>query len=77
MAIFTAAWVLVLAGAVVIFEFVVPFSYFHNYIDSIAKGVLGTIVALLWLYAMVKMRDYFVSRKILKNGGRDEESFKI
>jgi hypothetical protein len=66
--IFAIAWVLILAGAVVIFEFIVPFSYFHNYTDNILKGVMGTIVALFWLFAMVKMRDYFVEKRILKTG---------
>ena len=62
-----AAWVLILVGAVIIFNYIVPFSYFHSSADSIAKGIFGTIVALVWLLAMVKMRDYFVRRRILKN----------
>ncbi len=73
MAIFAAAWILVLAGAVVIFQFVVPFSYFHsNFENSVAKGGMGTIVALLWLFAMMKMRDYFVARKILKRAVKED-----
>ncbi|MGI0079687.1 MAG: hypothetical protein ACRECH_08685 [Nitrososphaerales archaeon] len=65
--ILTAAWLLILVGVVVIFNYIVPFSYFHSYADSVAKGGFGTIVSLLWLFAMVKMRDYFVRTRILRN----------
>ncbi len=65
--ILTAAWILILVGAVIIFNYIVPFSYFHTYADSVAKGVFGTVSALVWLLAMVKMRDYFVRTWILRN----------
>ena len=69
-AILTAAWLLILLGAVVIFNYIVPFSLFHSYADSVAKGIFGTVVGLLWLFAMAKMKDYFVRKKIVKTPPR-------
>lgn len=67
LAILTVAWLLILIGAVIVFNYIVPFSYFHSFADSVAKGVFGTIAALLWLLAMAKMRDLFVRKEILKS----------
>lgn len=64
-AIFTMAWLLVLIGTVLIFDFIVPFHYWGGIYDSAAKGVFATILGIVWLYALNLMRDVFVRRNIL------------
>ncbi len=63
--IFTIAWLLVLVGTIIIFEFIVPFHYWGGIYDSVAKGIFTTILGLVWLYALVLLRDVFVKRNIL------------
>lgn len=63
--IFTLAWLLVLVGTVIIFQFIVPFHYWGGIYDSFAKGIFALILALGWLYAMALLRDVFVRRNIL------------
>jgi hypothetical protein len=64
-AIFTVAWLLVLIGTIVIFEFIVPFHYWGGIYDSVAKAVFTTILALVWLYSLAFLRNVFVKRNIL------------
>ncbi|GEM_PF-1773922 len=73
-AIFTVAWLLVLAGAVVIFKFIVPFTYCHCFYDGVAKGAFSTILAVIWLGILVAMRDQFVRKNILSKAQKDSES---
>jgi hypothetical protein len=65
-AIFSIAWVLVLVGTIVIFEYIVPFTYCACFYDSIAKAGLAIVLAVVWLLAMVAMRDVMVRRTILR-----------
>lgn len=65
LATFAIAWLLVLLGTIVIFELIVPFQYFGNIFDGVLKGVFTLILAVVWLVAMVGMRDYIVRRRIL------------
>jgi len=55
--IFTAVWILVLVGTVVVFEFIVPLVVFHSFLDSILKGVLATILVLVWLFLFYEMQN--------------------
>ena len=65
LAAFAIAWLLVLLGTIVIFEFIIPFQYFGNIFDGILKGVFTLALAVVWLSAMVGMRDYIVKKRIL------------
>jgi len=60
--IFTLAWVLVLVGTVIIFEFIIPFSFASVFYNSIAKAVFATILAVVWLYLLVLLRNLMVKR---------------
>jgi pilus assembly protein TadC len=64
LAIFTIAWLLVLVGSAVIFEFIVPFHYWGGFTDRIAKGVFATVLGLVWLYALALLRNLLVRRTI-------------
>jgi hypothetical protein len=55
--IFTAVWILVLVGTVVIFEFIVPLVVFHSFLDSVLKGVLASILGLVWLFLFYEMQN--------------------
>jgi len=55
--IFTIVWILVLVGTVVVFEFIVPLVVFHSFLDSILKGVLATILVLVWLFLFYEMQN--------------------
>jgi hypothetical protein len=58
-------WLLVLFGAVLIFGFIVPFSYFSNiFLNSVLKGIFATVLALVWLYIFVFLTRSFVRRHI-------------
>ncbi|MHB1908922.1 MAG: hypothetical protein ACYCQJ_08630 [Nitrososphaerales archaeon] len=63
--IFTVVWLLVLFGTVLIFKVIVPFTYCSCSYDSVAKAGFTTILALVWLYIFVILRDVFVRRRIL------------
>jgi hypothetical protein len=67
MAILSAIWFLVLFGTILIFQFIVPFAYFHSFLDSILKGVFTTILVVIWLLVFVGLTNSFVRRFILKN----------
>lgn len=62
--IFTAAWLLVLLGTVLIFEYIVPLNIFHSLLDGVVKGVLTTILVVVWLFLFVKMRDYMIETQL-------------
>lgn len=62
--IFTIAWLLVLIGSVLIFEFIIPFHYWGGFSDSVAKGVFATILGLVWLYILALLRNLLVKRTI-------------
>jgi len=62
--IFTAAWVLVLLGTVLIFEYIVPLAIFHSFLDSIVKGILATILVAVWLLLFVGMRNIMIRTQL-------------
>lgn len=65
LATFAIAWLLVLLGTIVIFEVIIPFQYFRYILDGILKGVFTLILAVVWLAAMIGMRNYIVRKRIL------------
>ncbi len=72
--IFFASWILVLVGTIIIFGFIVPFSYCQCFYDNIIKGVFATILALIWLFLMIVMRNVLVRSRIL--GSKSNETVK-
>lgn len=64
-AVFAIAWLLVLLGVIVIFEFIVPFQFCSCFYDSVAKGVFATVLSVAWLFALVLMRNVLVRRTLL------------
>jgi len=67
MFLFTLSWLLILGGAVVVFNLIIPFHFCGSVIcNGLAKGVSSTTLAFLWLGAMLGMRNAFVKGRILK-----------
>ena len=65
--IFTISWSLVLLGVIVIFEFIVPFTYCSCFYDNVLKGLMGLVLGGVWLAAMIFMRNIYVGRNILRS----------
>jgi len=64
MGIFTVAWALVLLGTIIVFGFIVPLAVFHSFLDSILKGILASILVLIWLFLFVQMRNVMVKSQL-------------
>ncbi|HZW57105.1 MAG TPA: hypothetical protein VFF30_12520 [Nitrososphaerales archaeon] len=64
MAIFAIAWLLVLLGAIIIFKVIVPFQDCVCFTDNILKGVFASILGVVWLLALIFMRNVIVRRQI-------------
>ncbi len=62
--IFTAAWILVLLGAALIFEYIVPLTIFHSLLDGVVKGILATILVAVWLALFVAMRNLMIRTQL-------------
>jgi hypothetical protein len=62
--IFTAAWILVLLGTIIVFGYIVPLDIFHSFLDSIVKGVLALILVFVWLILFVQMRNVMVKSQL-------------
>jgi membrane protein implicated in regulation of membrane protease activity len=73
--IFTAVWILVLAGTILIFEFIVPFNPFDSFfLNSTLKGVLSLILAGAWVYLFASLRDIVMRRELqLSKGKKNRE----
>lgn len=67
MAIFTIVWILVLAGTIIIFEFIVPLQIARGLLNGLVQGILSLFLVLVWLGIFVFMRNRLV-RKQLSNG---------
>ena len=64
LAIFTMVWLLVLAGAIIIFEFIVPLAIFHSFLDGVTKGILATILVVVWIGLFMLMRNAMETRRL-------------
>jgi hypothetical protein len=62
--IFTAVWILVLLGTVIIFEYIVPLTIFHSFLDGIVKGILASILVLVWLFIFYEMQKMMVRTQL-------------
>ncbi len=63
--IFAISWLLVLAGAGAIFNFIVPYNFCSCTYNNFYKAALTTVLCVAWLLAMVIMRNTFVRKNIL------------
>ena len=63
-AIFGAAWLLVLIGAILIFEFIVPVTICGCFFDGVVKAGLAAILGAVWLLIMVAMRNLLVRKSL-------------
>ena len=71
LAIFALVWILVLAGAIIIFEFIVPLNTFHSSLDGVIKGVLATILVIVWIGLFVVMGNAMEKRQLRPSRLRD------
>ena len=62
--IFTLAWLLVLGGTVIIFQFIVHLVIFHSFMDSVTKGILAVILVAVWLGLFILMRNAMENRQL-------------
>lgn len=65
--IFGAAWLLVLLGAIIVFKFIVPFTFCDCIYDGVVKAALAALLSAAWLLIMVAMRNFLVSRTLAKS----------
>ncbi len=66
----SAVWLIIFAGSYAIFRVIVPLPDLYpglqgRIITSIIKVTLSGLLVLLWLYTMLKLRNYYVVRRIL------------
>ncbi len=48
----------------IIFGYIVPLDIFHSLLDGIVKGVLATILVVVWLFLFVEMRDVMIRTQL-------------
>ncbi len=70
MVLITATWLLIFIGSYVIFMIIVPLpdiypGFFGRVLTEIIKVALSGIMTFLWLYAMWKLRNFYVHRRLL------------
>jgi hypothetical protein len=63
--IFALAWILVLVGTILIFEFIVPQNFCPGICNGVAKGAAATVMGVLWLLALLAMRNILIRRTLL------------
>ena len=64
-----AAWVLVFAGAYIVFTVIVPLDDFFpgwggTLLTSVIKALLATGLALAWVAIMIQLRDLYARRRL-------------
>lgn len=62
--IFVIVWLLVLAGTIIIFEFIVPLVLFHSFLDGVIKGVLAAALVVVWIGLFIVLRNAMVRRQL-------------
>lgn len=63
-AIFFLAWLLVLIGAIVVFELIVPQSFCGCVYDGVVKAALAAILGVVWILILAAMRNELVKRTL-------------
>ena len=63
MTIFSIVWILILAGTIIIFEFIVPLKIFQGLLNGLVQGGLTLILALVWVGIFLFMRNQMVKRQ--------------
>ncbi len=66
----TATWLLIFIGSYVIFKIIVPLpeiypGFLGKVLTEIVKVALSGVMTFLWLYAMWKLRNFYVRRRLL------------
>ncbi|MBI2938066.1 MAG: hypothetical protein HYY22_07665 [Thaumarchaeota archaeon] len=66
----TATWLLIFVGSYVIFKIIVPLpeiypGFLGQILTEIIKVALSGVMTFLWLYAMWKLRNFYVHRRLL------------
>jgi|ETNmetMinimDraft_20_1059909.scaffolds.fasta_scaffold76566_2 hypothetical protein len=61
-------WVLVLIGAIIIFEFIVPLQLvmgdYSLIVTSFVKILLSVVLVLIWIIILYKLTEIYLVRKI-------------
>ncbi len=55
---------LVLVGTIIVFGYIVPLQISPFFLDSIVKGILATILVVVWLFLFVQMRNIMVKSQL-------------
>ncbi len=76
MGIFLAAWLLILAGSVIVFRGIAPIPDLFEggmgvIVTAVLKAFLAALLVLLWVWVLVKLRNMYVMRKLLSEHGSD------
>ncbi|MCP8320285.1 MAG: hypothetical protein H3Z52_05010 [archaeon] len=71
MGIIGLAWLLVIVGIFIIFNLIVRINIFPGkteyifiFLNSLLKVVLSATLAFLWIIIMIKLRDFYIKRKL-------------
>ncbi|MCP8304098.1 MAG: hypothetical protein H3Z50_01295 [archaeon] len=71
MGIIGVAWLLVFLGSYIIFHLIVPIDlfpgrtdYIFTFFNSLLKVTLSTVLSVMWILIMIKLRDIYIKRKL-------------
>lgn len=64
------AWILVFIGSIVIFNVIVPIPQIlpgrgGTVLTSVVKALLSIALVSIWLFIMIRLRDFYFKRKLL------------
>jgi hypothetical protein len=62
LAIFTVAWALIFLGSALIFLLIVRLELPNAFVNASAKVAISAVLALIWLWIFMKLRDLYVRR---------------
>ncbi len=65
MAIFAVVWILILAGTIIIFEFIVPLRVVQNLLNGFVQAGFTLLLVMVWLGIFLRMRNHMVKRQFL------------
>jgi len=71
MGIIGLAWLLIFLGSYIIFYLIVPINifpartdYISIFFNSLLKVALSATLAFVWITIMIKLRDFYIKRKL-------------
>jgi glycerol-3-phosphate acyltransferase PlsY len=63
--IFTAVWILILLGTILIFKVIIPLSVFNSFfLNSILKAVFAVILVVVWLVLFAELRNFMIRSEL-------------